>query len=127
LIESTIWLMGQINSSITAKEEIMTTETMTNEELMALVKQQSEAIAMLQAQKTTPKTTAKTIIKVNAKNGIFIRDDRFKAFSDKTGKEYTASLNIHNYQLSALQTILSDKKLQKEILNVMKTGKEYRA
>lgn len=73
------------------------------------------------------KPEAKTIIKFNKSNGVFIRDERFQMYSDKKQKSYTGGINFSAHELEAVKVLLTDKDLIAKVLEVMQTGVEYRA
>ena len=97
------------------------------EQLKLLAEQNAQLQAQVASKTLGQKKKYKLLIKVNEKGGIFIQDTSVKAFSDRTQKEYVPSINIHAYQLEAFKSILSDSKTCAKVIDVINTGKEYRA
>lgn len=57
-------------------------KTMTKEQLIALVESQSK------------QASDKLLVKINSAGGVFIRHASFREFSERTGKEYVAGINM---------------------------------
>jgi hypothetical protein len=108
----------------------MTTQTTQTEakqptvaELMALVQSLQEQV---KAKPRTGSTKFKLLAKPNAKQGLFFQVSEIKEHSARTGKDYTPSMNVHNYQIGSFLAVLKNEAYRNAVIEAIEKGKEVR-